>query len=423
MGFHLVYADSDGEIRVHSELAALGRNGRELWEFKEEEMILLPPGADLFQLKEALPIGMDEMTGEPVVLTGEDNETVAAVAAFLPMGYARLMVPAWERVSNEKLPLYSYTAVAGGEDGRLYVAAQPIEVSLKWDPFQYPRPMLESLIPDRKGEFPKNRILEQLAYCSLEYHCLTAQNIFFRRWEAGIPVSRSCNARCLGCISEQPAECCPSPQRRVNFVPEVREIVELAVAHLEDAEDGIISFGQGCEGEPLTAGGLLTEAVKMIREQTAKGTININTNGGYNDQMEALVHAGLDSVRVSLFSADPVDYTRYHRPQGYTLENVRKSLHICRDAGVDTSLNLLVYPGFTDQPSQMEQLKALLREGCINRIQFRNLNIDPEQFSSIFIDDDEGIGLAVWLKEIRSEFPQLMIGSFSHPHRPNHKLD
>lgn len=417
MKFRLVYADSDGEIRVHPELSGLGRNGDELWELKDEEMIPLPPGADLFQLGEALPVGMDESTGEPVVLTGEDGETVASVAAFLPMGYARLLLPAWERVSGEKLPLYSYTAVAGGEDGRIYTAAKPIEVSLKWDPFQYPRTMLEGLVDARLKEFPDNRILRQLAYCSLEYHCLTAQNIFFRRWEAGIPVSRTCNARCLGCISEQPADCCPSPQRRVDFLPEVREIVELAVAHLREAEDGIVSFGQGCEGEPLTAGPILVEAVRAIRKSTPKGTININTNGGYTDQMGALIDAGLDSARISLFSADPDDYARYHRPQGYTLENVRQSLRICRDAGVDTSLNLLVYPGFTDRPQQLEQLKALLAEGWVNRIQFRNLNIDPDQFSSIFNEGEEGIGLVGWLKEIHREFPSVAIGSFSHPHR------
>lgn len=418
MGFRLVYADSEEEIRVHPELSALGRNGDELWELKDEELIPLPPGADLFQLQGALPVGMDDSTGEPVILTGEGDETVASVAAFLPMGYARLMLPAWERVSEENLPLYSYTAVAGGEDGRLYVAARPIEVSLKWDPYQYPQNMLEKLFPIRLKEFPNNRILQQLAYCSMEYHCLTAQNIFFRRWEAGIPVSRTCNARCLGCISEQPADCCPSPQRRVDFVPEVREIVELAVAHLEDAEEGIISFGQGCEGEPLTVGPILVDAVQKIRESISKGTININTNGGYSDHMKALIQAGLDSARVSLFSADPEDYARYHRPQGYTLENVFQSLRLCHDAGVETSLNLLVFPGYTDQPRQWEQLKRLLAEGTVDRIQFRNLNIDPDQFISVFRDGEEGMGLAGWLEEIHREFPAISIGSFSHPHNP-----
>lgn len=417
MGYHLVYADNQGTIRIHPDLAALGRNGHEFWEPKPEELIPLPPSADLFNLPDCFPVGMDEATGEAVVLTEDNDRPVMAVAAFLPMGYARLLLPAWERAAELPLPLYGYTAVVGDEDGRLFVAALPLEVSLKWDPFQYPQKLIENMVPLRKTEFPGNRIVEQLAYCSLNYHCLTAQNLFFRRWEAGIPVSRFCNARCLGCISEQPADCCPSPQRRVDFLPELREIVEPAVAHLNEAEDGIVSFGQGCEGEPLTVGALLADAVRGIRRETGKGTININTNGGFSSGMDALIQAGLDAARVSLFSAVEKDYNLYHRPQGYSLADVRQSLRLCKEGGVATSLNLLVFPGFTDRPEQWAKLRELLAEGWVDRIQFRNLNIDPDLFLETFDAGGDPIGLTEWLAEVRREFPEIAIGSFSLPQK------
>ncbi|MCK4423827.1 MAG: hypothetical protein KAV18_07145 [Candidatus Omnitrophica bacterium] len=40
----------------------------------------------------------------------------------------------------------------------------------------------------------------------------------------------------------------------------------------------VVSFGQGCEGEPLLVYKTLSQAIKLIRKQTKKGTINLNTN-------------------------------------------------------------------------------------------------------------------------------------------------
>src|SRR6266513_4281008 len=99
--------------------------------------------------------------------------------------------------------------------------------------------------------YPRNRIIAQHAHCALDYSCPTASNLFFGRWEMAIAVSPGCNARCIGCISKQEEEYLISPQDRLTFIPSVDEIVEIAVPHLESAENAIVSFGQGCEGEPL----------------------------------------------------------------------------------------------------------------------------------------------------------------------------
>jgi wyosine [tRNA(Phe)-imidazoG37] synthetase (radical SAM superfamily) len=89
---------------------------------------------------------------------------------------------------------------------------------------------------------------------------------------------------------------------------------------LEEAEDAIVSFGQGCEGEPLIQWRLLERSIRKLQERTDRGTINLNTNGSFPDRVEKLCEAGLDSVRVTLNSPHRQYYNRYHKPKGYTFE-------------------------------------------------------------------------------------------------------
>ena len=94
-----------------------------------------------------------------------------------------------------------------------------------------------------------------------------------------------------------------SPQDRLMFVPAVDEIVEVAVAHLEQAHDAILSFGQGCEGEPLLQARRIEQAIRAIRARTTRGTLNINTNASNPRALQRLYDAGLDSLRASTISA------------------------------------------------------------------------------------------------------------------------
>ncbi|MFN2369475.1 MAG: radical SAM protein, partial [Desulfurivibrionaceae bacterium] len=99
-------------------------------------------------------------------------------------------------------------------------------------------------------------------------------------WEAPLPTSPVCNARCLGCISLQPSGCCPATQDRIDFTPTPEEIAEVAAPHLERVERGVVSFGQGCEGEPLMQAEIIEKSIGMIRARTGRGTINLNSNSG-----------------------------------------------------------------------------------------------------------------------------------------------
>ena len=404
----LVYIDGNGELQTDPDLLAVGINGCQV-EIADQTWVDLPAGGELLSLPGRLPLGFNKVDG-----LVEAVEGVTAVAAILPMGYTRTLLPGYEIDDFHELPLFGYTAV-GAVDGRLKAAALKTDEQLKWNPIYYNTTDLGNLTERMVRRFPENRILRQLAKCALEYHCLTAQNIFYRRWEAGIPVSPRCNADCLGCISKQPAECCPAPQSRIDFIPEQTEIVELAAGHLAEAPDGIISFGQGCEGEPSLQKDLLVNSLRAIRKITAKGTLNINSNAGYTEAIKALSDSGLDSIRVSLFSALPEHYSWYHRPQGYSLDNVCESLQYASANDLQVALNLLFYPGVSNRTEETAALKELIAATGIHQIQLRNLNIDPEKMAPLIEAEDELPAIIDWIEQLRQDFPELEIGSYTKP--------
>lgn len=153
--------------------------------------------------------------------------------------------------------------------------------------------------------------------------------------------------------------------------------------YAENGEDPMVSFGQGCEGEPLLRGDDLVQSVRRIRERTSKGTININTNGSDPDVIWRLAQNGLDSIRVSLLSAKAESYSRYHRPANYSLADVRRTIGTALESGVFVSINLLLMPGFTDQEPEVNALFELLDQLPVGMVQLRNLNIDPDVFFDI----------------------------------------
>jgi|SRR5690554_4111529 len=406
---YAVYADRNGEIMVEPRMTAVGGNGGNWVEMKE--LIPLPSGSDLFFLPRRRPAGINTVTGKMELMDGKDR---AAVAAALPPGYTRLLLPAYRSLPQApRLPLFGYTAAAAFGD-RFFVAARKTDRAAGWEIQNHNTPDLPALVEKKTAAHPENRILKQLAHCALVYRCLTAQNVFYGRGEGGLPVANSCNAQCLGCISLQPAECCPSPQQRIDFQPTVDEIVEVALMHLRAAGKTMISFGQGCEGEPLTAWRRLWRAVKTVRRRTGKGMININTNAGLPRALKILVGAGLDSARISLLSAVPDNYHQYHRPQDYTFQQVGESVDLLRAQEVFVSLNLLVMPGFTDRRAEKEALFAWLRRHPVDMIQLRNLNIDPGWFwQKMRLSKEPGAGIPSFIEEIKKEFPGVLLGNVS----------
>ena len=413
----LVFSNPEGKIFDHPRFKLAGRSGDRMVCPGPSELVPLPVGSQLFTLPGRVPVGWDDEREAfgPVTRAkmGRKETDCTAVAAFLPPGYVRTLLPATQlRGETPTLPLWAYSAV-GWKDGTFWATGLLIDPNPHWHPryFRNDRLLARKVGALLKKE-PENRLLKQLARCALEYHCFAAKNVFFRRWECPLPTSPSCNADCLGCISLQPSECCPASQERIRFVPTVNETVEIALPHLEEAEDAIISFGQGCEGEPLLQWRLLEKVVRRVREKTDRGTVNLNTNGSLPKRVEQLCEAGLDSVRVTLSSPIPEYFRRYHRPRRYTFGHVVDSIQRAVEKGVYTSLNLLVLPGFTDQEGEVESLINLIGTTRLHLIQMRNLNIDPDLYLRE-MGGGVGMGIARMIDRLKKEFPTLQFGYFN----------
>jgi len=415
----LILSDPEGNIFDHPSLKLSGRSGDRFFLPPPSELVPLPKGSQLFTLPGRIPIGWDEekksFISSKKVRWEEKEVEGTAVAAFLPPGYIRTLLPATQlKPKAPTLPLWAYSAV-GWKDGKFWVTGLFIDPDPHWNPkyFENDR-LLKGRVHLFLSKSPKNRLLQQLSRCALEYHCFAAKNVFSRRWECPLPTSPSCNAACIGCISLQPSECCPASMERIRFVPTVDEVLGVALPHLEEAEDAIVSFGQGCEGEPLMQWRLLERSIRELRERTDRGTINLNTNGSFPDRVAKLCDAGLDSVRVTLNSPHLKFYKRYHRPKGYSFWEVVDSLVQSKEKGIYTSINLLVFPGFTDREEEVEGLIKLIRETDLDLIQMRNLNIDPDLYLKT-MGRGEGMGISKMIDILKKEFPSLQFGYFNRP--------
>jgi pyruvate-formate lyase-activating enzyme len=388
-------------------LSGVGRSGTLQRLPSELELVPLPEEAQLQFLPGRRAVGLDKR-GHQVTLDG------LAVAARLPIGYTRTLMPAFHKDDGpvEHLPFFGYTAVfARGDD--LVCAAVRTEAKAEWKPGFYHTEDLAARVDELQARFPDNRVLEQLEICAKEYGCYNAQNIFYHRWEGAVTVSPACNAQCRGCISLQPDDLPPSPQERFHFKPSLQEIVELGRHHLS-SPNAIFSFGQGCEGEPLLQGDLIAEAVRQLAPMPERGTIHINTNASLPDKVLKIVEAGLDSMRVSTNSLLPQVYEAYYQPKRYRFEALRESTLMARRAGVFVSLNLLMVPGWVDAHQEVDALLSFIRECDVNMVQLRTLNIDPDLYAAhVPVPQGPVLGVPELLRILRSESGGLVLGNHS----------
>jgi len=409
---YILYSDGKGNIFEDTSLYATGRSGWDAVPVPGEEWIELPNGGQLYELPGRRGIGVDAKTGDMRLC-----EKGWAVAAFIPPAHTGLYLSAYETSPDAPtLPLFCYTA-AGWFDNKFYVPAIRIEKDIRQDCEGYDQTKVESGVKRLLKAYPHNRLVSHIANnCAMTYHCPAARNYFLDRWECPVPASPACNANCVGCISLQPdEEPIVSTQDRLTFKPTAEEIVEYTVPHLEEAPFPIISFGQGCEGEPLLMWETLRDAIIEIRKHTKKGSININTNGSRPDAVQALCEAGLDSIRVSTNSARREIYMPYYRPNNYDFDDIIESLKVVRRHNGWTSINYFVFPGMTDSIAEYEALRKLIKETDLCMIQWRNFNIDPDWYLGKIgvTDTGECIGVKQLMDEIHNEFPHLKFGYFN----------
>ncbi len=384
------------------DLAMVGRSGDYLMPIPSSETMPLPKGAQLYVLPGRQPLGMDPSTGEIGCLTENPYDgtgPVFAVAAFLPAAHTQTYLAAWEKTRGAaELPLFAYTAV-GYDDGFVTTAVRT-DPSNRQDPDRFDQERIRLGISQWRRDLRGNRLVEHLVHCAECYGCPAALNLFQEREEGPLPTSPSCNASCIGCISKQPGGRPPSPQERIAFVPSPEEIAEVALRHIHAARNPVVSFGQGCEGEPLMASDTIREAIRLIRRSTSEGTINLNTNASLPRKVAELADAGLDSMRISMNSARQQTYMAYFRPS-YPFEALAESAREMKARGRFVSLNLFVFPGVTDAPREAEALKRFVHDTCVDMIQWRNLNLDPDAYLEMLGQTlPAGMGISRLIEEI-----------------------
>src|SRR4051812_731635 len=416
----LLFADERGQVYEHPELLALTGAGEPALPL--EPPSAMPEHASLAALPGRRPYGFDPQTGKIVELSemrlGRRVIKPSAVAAVLPPGWTRSELPAFRKSAIAPvLPQWAYTAAAWDERAGVHVAwAIHTDKRTHWDPSPHSTPELPRLVKERLAR-DDNPLLRQLQTCALEYRCFTAQNTFYGRDEGAIPASSGCNARCVGCISEQPPEGPPASHLRISRAPEADYMARIGIEHLSNAPGRtMVSFGQGCEGEPLTRAREIAESIRQMREKTSRGSININTNGSLPDNLGQLIDAGLDAVRISLNSAHKPLYEAYYQPINYGREEVRASIRLAKKRGIYTAINLLSFPGVTDQEGEAEKLCELVGRERIDQVQSRSLAIDPDQYLAVARQHSAGgrrIGIGELMRRLKRARKGLNIGNFA----------
>lgn len=411
---YLMFSDKSGKFYKHPHLRMAGASLNLFRQVDKTELMRLPKGSSLFYLPYRAPVGFNPKTREFEPVFEFEGKEVFALGAFLPPAYLRFCNPANIKVKNQKLPLWAYTACGvSGKD--VYVSARRIDRRVRQSPGFYNSKAIKAGAKEFLKKYPGNRLYKHLAHCALNYNCLAAKNLFLKRWEGPLPTSQFCNARCIGCLSYQESDCVAS-HSRINFLPTVKEISEVAYNHLNVAKEAIISFGQGCEGEPLLCAGNIAEAISQIRKHTSRGTINMNTNASMPKKIELLCRAGIDSFRMSLNSPIEKFYNLYFRPRNYKFSDVLRSIETAKKYNKFVSINLFIFPGFSDSEGQIAALSKFIKATGIDMIQLRNLNIDPDYFcESVGSGNFSPRGIPFLIKTIQHEFPYLKLGYFNLP--------
>ena len=404
----------DGSVEVLGGLIPAARSGARLVPMHATGVLPLPEGATLAQLPGRRALALDP-EGRPFELPAD----FVPVAAVLPVGHLRTLLPASQPLpGSSRLPLFGYTAVAE-HNGRLVTAAMRSDTFGWWEPARYGGGDVAAAGARAREALPGNRLVDHLAVCALENRCYTAQNTFLQRYEGALPASPACNADCLGCISLQTDGAVPAPQPRMRFAPTADELAALAGHHLAGRDAAIVSFGQGCEGEPLTRDAALVEATRRIRGSHPEATIHVNTNGSSPRALERLIDAGCNSVRISAISFTDSVFRAYYRPVGYSLDDVVECGRVMRAGGGQVCLNLLTFPGLTDTPDELDRIATACHAMGVHQVQWRSLNVDHDWLIEVLrhrgVTLDGGMGMDAAYALLRSLLPGVDHGNFTRP--------
>jgi pyruvate-formate lyase-activating enzyme len=416
-----VAANSQGEIFELDGYAAVGMAGFLQTQIFKNQVISIPHGSEFMMLPDRYPRVYNISRSRIETLYENPyapGEPIYPVAVFNSPGYVITYTSAYiEKKEARPLPLFSYAA-AGWYRNNMVTTAICIDKEKRQDLRLMKPEKIQAGIKQMRIKMPENRLRAHLENCALVYGCPAGKNFFLGRFEAPIPTSKQCNSRCLGCISLQVDGQIPCSQNRITFTPTADEIAEIAMAHIERVKQAIVSFGQGCEGDPLFAANEILPAIRKIRSETMEGTINMNTNASKPKIIEKLFNSGLDSIRVSINSIRKPCYDAYFRPIGYHFSDVTESILLAGKLNKHVAINYLNCPGFTDSPEETNALMKFLEKYPVNMIQWRNLNFDPLRYFQIMskvTQHNRPIGIINLMKKVQKSFPEIKFGYFNPP--------
>ena len=414
-------ANTAGEIFELDGYAAVGMAGTIRVPLTLKNTRNMPFGSELMYLPDRRPVLFNRHSGRIETLREDPyapGQPLFPVTAFNSPGYVISYLGAYvETRKAQTLPLFSYGAV-GWQRGKFRSAVLSVDREKRQDLRLMKPDDVAAGIEKMHKQMPANRLRSHLEKCALQFGCPAAKNFFLSRYEAPLPTAEHCNARCLGCLSLQKHSHIPHSQDRIGFTPSAQEIAEVALAHIKQVDRSVVSFGQGCEGDPLLAADVIASAIRLIRSETDRGTIHMNTNASLPQALQQVIDAGLDSIRVSINSVRENCYHAYFRPKGYGYSEVLRSIEIAAESGLFVAVNYLNCPGFTDTPPEIEALRQFLKAYPVHMIQWRNLNFDPLRYYKIMsgvAPDGVPIGMQNLLEQIRQEFPGLKFGYFNPP--------
>lgn len=424
-----VVAAQNGDIFELEGYGAAGMSNGTPVVLEKDNTVDMPHGSELMMLPDRKPIVYNPFSNQ--FETMETNpyypdEKIFPVAVFNSPGFVNRHFCAYDdEGTRDPLPLFSYGAVGfGKKDFRS--AALLVDPEPRQDLRQMPRKGVIKGVHKMQKKYPNNRLMRHLETCALQYGCPAGKNFFLQRYEAPLPTSTVCNADCIGCISLQTENNLCACQERISFTPTPEEIAQVSLEHIGHVKKAVVSFGQGCEGDPLTAIRAIEPAIRMIREKTGKGTVNVNTNAGIPAYVKQLCRAGLNGMRVSINSVREDFYLSYFRPKSYRFSDVLKSIELAKSHDVFVAINYLNCPGFTDSQEEYKALEQFIASYGIDMIQWRNLNFDPRHYCRIqsrIGDSGAPLGMEAMIAGLKKRFPDLLHGYFNPPkeHYPKRK--
>jgi len=420
-------AAENGEIFELEDYGAVGMSNQTPVVLTREKTVSMPHGSELMMLPQRRPLVYNIAKNKFKIIETNPfspKEKIFPVAVFNSPGYVNQHSCAYDdKGIKDFLPLFSYGATGFGKNS-FRSSAILVDKEPRQDLRQMPQKGIVKGVNRMQKKYPDNRLMRHLETCALEYGCPAGKNFFLQRYEAPLPTSTICNANCLGCISLQTSDNLCACQDRIGFMPTAQEISQVSIEHISHVKNCVVSFGQGCEGEPLTAFKVIEPAIRHIRQQTDKGTINLNTNAGIPQYVEKLCKAGLDSMRVSLNSVREDCYNAYFRPKSYQFSDVLKSIETAKLHGKFVAINYLNCPGFTDSKGEFKALRQFIKKYKINMIQWRNLNFDPKKYCEMMSkikDSGKPLGMGFIIQQLKNLYPELIHGYFNPPKKKFHK--